>query len=63
MSNPLYEQFASNDLVKQFEKFKNSFTGNPRDMVQQMLNTGQMTQEQFNRLSQQATQLQKILKI
>lgn len=59
--NPLFEQMNQNNIVAQFEKFKSSFTGNPRDIVQGMLNSGQMTQEQFNRLSEQATQLQKLL--
>lgn len=59
--NPLFEQMNQNNIVAQFEKFKSTFTGNPRDIVQGMLNSGQMTQEQFNRLSEQATQLQKLL--
>lgn len=59
--NPLFEQMNQNTMIAQFEKFKSSFTGNPRDIVQGMLNSGQMTQEQFNRLSEQATQLQKLL--
>lgn len=60
--NPLLEQMSQNNIISQFEKFKSTFNGNPRDIVQGLLNTGQMTQEQFNILSEQATQLQKMLK-
>lgn len=66
MSNPLYSllggQVSTNDLISQFNKFKSSFNGDPKQQVQQLLNSGRMTQEQFNRLSQVATQLQKVLK-
>jgi len=35
----------------------NNFRGDPRQKVQELLQNGQMTQEQFNQLSQMADQL------
>ena len=61
MSNPLFEQMQNNNMLSQFEQFKRMFTGNPRQQVQELLNSGKMSQEQFNRLSQMATQFQQLL--
>lgn len=64
MSNPLFEQLNngqnSNSMLQQFIQFKQNFNGDPRQTVQNLLNTGQMSQQQFNQLAQQATQMQKI---
>lgn len=51
----------NNDLISQFNKFKASFQGNPQEQVQQLLNSGKMSQAEFERLSKMATQLQSIL--
>lgn len=45
-------------MINEFMKFAKGFQGNPQQEVMNMLNNGQMTQEQFNQLSQQAKQLQ-----
>lgn len=37
MNNPMA-------LIQQFQQFKNSYTGNPQQQIQQMLNSGQITQ-------------------
>ena len=50
------------NFVKQFRNFQNQFNGDPRDQVQQLLNSGQMTQEQFNQLSNIANQLKDFMK-
>ena len=64
MANPLYNMFGSNapinplaQLVKDAKAFKKSFTGNPKDEVQRLLNSGQMSQQQFNQFSQIAQQV------
>lgn len=49
------------NMLNNFKKFKQTFSGDPRQQVQQLLNSGQMTQEQFNQLSQAATQFQQML--
>ena len=63
MANPLYNMFGGNapvyplaQLVKDAKAFKKSFTGNPKDEVQRLLNSGQMSQQQFNQFSQIAQQ-------
>lgn len=66
MSNPLFNLLGGGnipmpDFLKQFNQFKSTFSGDPRKQVQNMLNSGQMSQEQFNKLSQMATQIQKSL--
>lgn len=48
-------------LVEKLNQFKNSFSGDPKQQVQQLLNSGRMTQNQYNQLSQMATQIQNML--
>ena len=62
MSNPLYNSMSiqSNpmtDIIRRAREFRESFAGNPRDEVQRLLNSGQMSQQEFNRLSQMAQQV------
>lgn len=49
-------------MINQFNQFKNNFVGDPRQQVQQLLDSGQMSQQQFNQLSQAATQFQQLMK-
>ena len=62
MANKLYEQFGANQgmiaqLKSQFMDMQKNFQGDPKQKVQELLNSGQMTQEQFNRLAQMANEL------
>lgn len=50
------------NLINQYNQFKNNFQGDPKTQVQQLLNSGQMSQEQLNQLQSWAKQLQSILK-
>lgn len=59
--NNLYQQLNGNNIMSRFEEFKKTFNGDPQETVQKLLNSGQMSQEQFNQLSQQAKQLQQLL--
>lgn len=59
MANPLFQalggnQNAENQIVQQIMVFKNQFQGDPQQKVQELLNSGKMTQEQCNSLMQQA---------
>ena len=54
MQNPM-------QMIQQFNQFRNSFQGDPKQKVQELLNSGQMSQQQFNQLQQQATQFQQLL--
>ena len=50
------------NLLNQFQQFKQSFRGDPRQQVQDLLNSGKMSQEQFNQISAMAKSFQGFLK-
>lgn len=65
MSNPLYQQFNRNpmmDMMKNFEQFRKTFSGNPQQMVQQMLNSGQISQQQYAEAVEMAKQFMNMMK-
>lgn len=65
MNNPMFNAPMNNpmlNMINQFKQFKNTFTGNPKDTVMQMVNSGRISQEQLNQLQQMAQQFQGILK-
>lgn len=73
MSNPLYGMLGNQmqnvgnigrmgNLIQQFQQFRNAFRGDPREQVQQLLNSGKVSQAQYNQAVQMAQQLQKMLK-
>ena len=50
-------------MMQQFAQFKQQMQGrDPRAMVEQLLASGQMTQQQFDQLKKQAQMLQGFLK-
>lgn len=62
MPNPLYNAMGKQsnpmaDLIRQAKQFKNQFNGNPRQEVERLLQTGRMSQQQFNQFSQIAQQV------
>lgn len=74
MANSIYNQLNNNNnngnffgfqnpntLISQFNNFKNNLRGNPQQIVQQLLQTGQMSQSEYNTLRQMAAQFQNIL--
>lgn len=48
-------------LIQQFQQFKRNFKGDPRQQVQDLLNSGKMTQEQLDQCTGMARSLQNIL--
>lgn len=48
-------------LIQQFNQFRQSFQGDPRQQVQQLLNSGKISQQVYNNAYQQAQQLQRII--
>lgn len=46
------------NMLMQFMNFRNSFRGDPQQMVQQMLNSGQITPQQYQNAVQIAQQFQ-----
>ncbi len=61
MANPLYDLMGMPPIVKQFMEFKQNFTGDAQAQVQQMLNSGRITQAQYNDAVQKAQALQQML--
>lgn len=61
--NPIFNMFNNNNnpLIRQFQQFKSSYKGDARQQVQNMLNSGQITQEQYNNAVNMANQLINIL--
>lgn len=45
------------NFMNQFNQFRSGVQGNPQQMVQNMIQNGQMSQEQFNQLSNMANQI------
>lgn len=65
MPNPLYQSLnngPNKGLMEQFNQFRSMFTGDPKAQVQRMLQSGQITQDQFNRVAQMATQIRNSMK-
>lgn len=73
MSNQLFNMLGNNskmtgpfgnmqNMMMQFNQFRQNFRGNPQQQVQQLLNSGRMSQAQFNQLKQLADQFQGMLK-
>jgi len=73
MANPLFNMLGGNNvqlpgslgnmqnLMSKLNQFRQTFHGDPKQQVQQLLNSGQMSQNQYNQLSQMATQIQNML--
>lgn len=62
MANPLYNNFGKQsnrmaDIIRQAKDFRRQFSGNPRQEVERLLNSGRMSQQQFNQFSQIAQQV------
>jgi hypothetical protein len=64
MNNPIYNQMNPNQgILQRFNQFRQQFAGDPRQQVQQLLNSGKVSQEQYNRAVQMANQMRKMLGI
>ena len=73
MGNPLFNILGGNNsipgnvgryssMIQQFNEFRKNFNGDPKQEVQRLLNSGAMSQTQFNQLQQMATQMMGLLK-
>lgn len=49
-------------MMQQFQQFRNNFRGNPQQMVQHMLQTGQINEAQLQQAMQTARQFQQFVK-
>ncbi len=66
MPSPLFNTFGNvpmnNNLIQQYKQFRSMFSGDPKQQVQQMLNSGQLSQQRFNELMNTAEQLQRMMR-
>ena len=72
MANSVYNMLGNNQpagpfgnvmqMMKQFNEFKNSFKGDPQQQLQEMLNSGKISQAQLNQYVQLAKQFQQFVK-
>ena len=68
MSNSLFNEFQPQNplnqiqnFLTQFNQYRATFQGNPEAQVKQFLQSGRMSQEQFNQFAQTATMLRKFI--
>lgn len=65
--NNLYQQMGQqpangmSNLMQRFQQFRQAFTGDPRQQVQNLMNSGRVTQQQYNNAVQMANQLSRLL--
>ena len=65
MANPLFNQFGQpqqapvmpNNFFEQLKQFASTFNGDPKQTVQSLIQSGKMSQDQFNQYAQIANQL------
>lgn len=63
MSNPIYNSYDNSfynpfsNIMEQAEQLRKQINGNPREIVQNLLNSGQMSQSDFNKFAQIAQQI------
>ena len=71
MSNPLYQMLSrgalpgrlgnAQNMMRQFQQFRQTFRGDARQQIQQMLNAGTISQEQYNQAVQTANSFKQML--
>lgn len=66
MPNPIYNSMVNQNnpfmqIMQEAQNLKNTFKGNPREEVQKLLNSGKMSQADFNRYSQIAQQVMQMM--
>ena len=72
MGNPLFNMLGGNmqnmhnvpgfgQMMQQFNQFKSSFQGDPKQEVQKLLQSGRMSQQQLDQLQSMARQFQQLM--
>lgn len=71
MPNPLFQALAGGQMpgrlgqfqqmVQQFNQFRENFQGDPQKEVEKLLQSGKMSQQQLNQLQQAAQMFQSLL--
>jgi len=66
MNNPLYKQIQQNQnpmngFMQRFNQFRQSFSGDPQEQIQKLMNSGRISQEQYNSAYQMAQQMMRMI--
>lgn len=67
MNNPLYKQIQQqnqnpiNGFMQRFQQFRQNFSGNPQEQIQNLMNSGKVSQEQYNSAYQMAQQMMRMI--
>ena len=65
--NPLFQQMRpmmpQNNVMQRFMQFRQQFQGDPRQQVQQLLNSGRISQAQYDQAVQMANQLRSMMNL
>ncbi|MCM1364395.1 MAG: hypothetical protein NC122_04115 [Faecalibacterium sp.] len=71
MANPLFNMLGGNNqgmnnngfmqMMQRFNEFRNTFKGDPKQQVQQLLASGKMSQDQLNQLQNVAQQFMNLM--
>ncbi len=66
MANPIFQQIGSanraNPMLQRLMQFKKGISGDPQQIVQNMISSGRISQAQVNQYAQQANEIYKQLK-
>ena len=69
MNNTIFNAMMQNtplggmqNLIQQYKQFRQTFQGDPQQKIQEMLSSGQITQEQVNQARSMATEFQKLMR-
>lgn len=66
MGNSIYDSMQKNNpyeaIAGRVREFSKTIQGDPRQMVEQLLSSGQMSQQEFNRYAQMAQQIAPFMK-
>ena len=64
---PLYNMMNQNNpynnFMKQLNEFKKTINGNPQEQIQQLMNSGKITQAQYNAAVQKANMIKNMFGI
>lgn len=67
MNNPLYKQFQQqnqnpmNVFMQRFQQFRQSFSGDPQEQIQNLMNSGKVSQQDYNNAYQKAQQVMRMI--
>ena len=65
MSNRLFGMMQQNNpmngIMQKFQQFQQMFRGNAGQQIQQMMNSGKVSQQQYNQAVQMAQQFQRMI--